>query len=165
MILIYIKRIGWFIGLILLQVLVLNNIHIAGYATPFLYVYFILKFSIGTSRNEVMLWGFFLGLIIDIFSNTPGVNASASVLAAFSCPLFLQLFSPRDSLDNFEPGVKTMGIISFLKYVLICVLLHHTVLLTIESFSFFDLPMLLLRIISSAILTTLCILAIEGIRR
>ena len=52
MIITYIHRIGWFIGLVLLQVLILNNVHIAGYATPFLYIYFILKFDSGTSRNE-----------------------------------------------------------------------------------------------------------------
>ena len=60
MIITYIHRIGWFIGLVLLQVLILNSVHIAGYATPFLYIYFILKFSSGTSRNELMLWAFFL---------------------------------------------------------------------------------------------------------
>ena len=35
MIITYIHRIGWFIGLVLLQVLILNSVHIAGYATPF----------------------------------------------------------------------------------------------------------------------------------
>ena len=38
-------RLEWFIGLALLQVLVLNQMHIGGYATPFLYIYFILKFK------------------------------------------------------------------------------------------------------------------------
>ncbi len=41
MIITYIHRIGWFIGLVLLQVLILNNVHIAGYATPFsLYLFY-----------------------------------------------------------------------------------------------------------------------------
>lgn len=75
MIITYIHRIGWFVGLVLLQVLILNNVHIAGYATPFLYIYFILKFASGTSRNELMLWAFFFGLTIDIFADTPGMNA------------------------------------------------------------------------------------------
>ena len=86
MIINYIHRIGWFVGLILLQVLILNNVHIAGVATPFLYVYFILKFNSGTSRNELMVWGFCMGLAIDIFSNTPGMNAAATVLLAFLRP-------------------------------------------------------------------------------
>ena len=37
----YLQRIEWFIGLVLLQVLVLNHMHINGYATPFFFIYFI----------------------------------------------------------------------------------------------------------------------------
>ena len=119
MIINYIHRVGWFVGLILLQVLILNNVHIAGVATPFLYVYFILKFNSGTSRNELMVWGFCMGLAIDIFSNTPGMNAAATVL----------------------------------------------MLLTLEFFSFTSIPLLLLRVVSSTILTITCIMAVEGVRR
>ena len=38
MIINYLHKIGWFVGLVLLQVLILNNVHIVGYATPF-YIY------------------------------------------------------------------------------------------------------------------------------
>jgi len=48
-------RIGWCIGLVLLQVLILNHIHIGGYATPFLYIYVILKFQSDISRNYILL--------------------------------------------------------------------------------------------------------------
>ena len=116
MIITYIHRIGWFIGLVLLQVLILNNVHIAGYATPFLYIYFILKFNSGTSRNELMLWAFFFGLTIDVFSDTPGMNAAATVLLAFLRPSLLRLFTPRDNQDNLVPSFKSMGITPFLKY-------------------------------------------------
>ncbi|MEG2515090.1 MAG: rod shape-determining protein MreD, partial [Bacteroidaceae bacterium] len=158
-------RIEWFVGLVLLQVLVLNNIHLLGYATPFLYVYFILKLNSGISRNELMLWAFFLGLTVDIFSNTPGMNAAALVLLAFVRPTILQLFSPRDVFDDMEPSFKTMGVGSFIRYTIVCVILHHAALLTIESFSFFSLPVLLLKIVLSAGLTVLCIIAIEGIKK
>lgn len=153
MIINYIHRIGWFVGLILLQVLILNNVHIAGVATPFLYVYFILKFNSGTSRNELMVWGFCMGLAIDIFSNTPGMNAAATVLLAFLRPLFLRLFTPRDTLD------------SILKYLVVSVFVHHFMLLTLEFFSFTSIPLLLLRVVSSTILTITCIMAVEGVRR
>ena len=62
MIINYLHKIGWFIGLVLLQVLILNNVHIVGYATPFLYIYLILKFESDVPRNALMLWAFFLGL-------------------------------------------------------------------------------------------------------
>ena len=67
----YLHKLGWFVGLVLLQVLILNNVHIAGYATPFLYIYVILKFETETSRNALMLWAFFLGLTVDSFSALP----------------------------------------------------------------------------------------------
>ena len=60
MIINYLHKIGWFVGLVLLQVLILNNVHIAGYATPFLYIYMILKFESDVPRNALMLWAFFL---------------------------------------------------------------------------------------------------------
>ena len=67
----YLQRIEWFIGLVLLQVLVLNHMHINGYATPFFFIYFILKYNSGVSRNVLMIWAFLLGLTVDILGNTP----------------------------------------------------------------------------------------------
>lgn len=165
MILTYLHRIGWFISLILLQVLLLNNIHIAGYATPFLYIYFILKFDSDTSRNELMLWAFFMGLFIDIFSNTPGMNAAASVFLAFIRPSLLRLFTPRDIIDGIEPSFKSMGVSSFLKYMVVSVFVQSAVLLTIEFFSFSNILLLLLRVFACTLLTVSCMIAVEGIRK
>lgn len=158
-------KIFWFIGLVLLQVLILNHIHILGIATPFLYIYFIIKLSSGVSRNVVMLWAFLLGIIIDIFSNTPGMNAAACVFLAFVRPTLLRLFTPRDLLDSIVPSLKSLGFSSFFKYTIVCVVVQLTVLLTIEFFSFTSLWMLLLRIIACSVLTIACILAVEGVRR
>ena len=160
----YLHKIGWFIGLVLLQVLILNNVHIAGYATPFLYIYLILKFESDTPRNALMLWAFFLGLA-DVFSITPGMNAAATVLLAFLRPTFLRLFVPRDTLDTLVPAIRTMGILPFLKYLVVSVLIHHGLLLTLEFFSFAHIGTLLLRIAASTLLTVTCIMAVEGIRK
>ena len=160
MIINYLHKIGWFICLVLLQVLILNNVHIAGYATPFLYIYLILKFESDVSRNTLMLWAFFLGLTVDVFSDTPGMNAAATVLLAFLRPIFLRLFVPRDTLDTLIPAVRTMGIFPFL-----CVLVHHGMLLTLEFFSFAHIGTLLLRVVTSTLLTVTCIMAVEGIRK
>lgn len=161
----YLHRAGWFIGLVLLQALILNNVHVGGLATPFLYVYLIVKFESDTSRNELMLWAFFLGLAVDIFSDTPGMNAAACVLLAFLRPSLLRLFLPRDTVEGIVPAVRTMGVVPFLKYVAAFVLLHHAVLLCIDFFSLAHIGLLLLKILSSAVLTMACIMALEGIRR
>lgn len=161
----YLHKIGWFIGLVLLQVLILNNVHIAGYATPFLYIYLILKFESDTPRNALMLWAFFLGLAVDVFSDTPGMNAAATVLLAFLRPTFLRLFVPRDTLDTLVPAIRTMGILPFLKYLVVSVLIHHGLLLTLEFFFFAHIGTLLLGIAASTLLTVTCIMAVEGIRK
>lgn len=161
----WLNKIGWAIGLILLQVLILNNIHIGEFATPFLYVYFVLKLSSDTPRNQQMLWAFGIGLIIDIFDNTVGMNAAAFVLMAFIRPTFLRLFTPRDMYDSFVPSKKIMGTASFMRYLIVCVFIHHATLLTIESFSFISIGLLGLRILLSTTLTILCIVAIEWFRK
>ena len=128
-------RILWFAGLILLQVLVLNYVHIHQFAKPMLYVYFILKLDSNTGRNQTMLWSFALGLCIDILSNTPGLNATASVLLAF------------------------------FRHLLVAVLLHATVLNLTDYFSLHRIGMILLKSISDTLATIVCILCIEAIRR
>jgi len=112
-----------------------------------------------------MLWAFAIGLVIDIFSNTPGMNAATAVFLAFARPSILRLFSPRDGFEDSIPSFKTMGVSSFMKYVVTLVILHHSVLLSIEYFSFFNLSVLGLKIVASSLLTVLCIASIEGIKK
>ena len=157
-------RIAWFIGLTLVQVLLLNNICLFGLATPFVYIYFLLTIDKDIDRNVLMLTAFLLGVVVDIFSNTPGVNAGASVLVAFMRPGLLQLFSPRGEYENFEPGIYTLGMGAFLRYSIFAVLLHHTALFFLESFSFVNLGYLLLRILCSTLLTVMLVMAIEFVR-
>ena len=160
---IFFKRLGWFWLLVLLQALVLNHVHLLGCAMPFLYVYLILMLNVNTSRKALLLWGFFLGLTVDIFSDTPGMNAAATTFLAFMRPSLLTLFAPRDCSDDMEPGIGSMGEWLFFRYILAGVVLHHTVLLAMEAFSFFDFGFLLLEILSSSLLTVFCVMAVEGI--
>ena len=160
----YLHKVGWLVGLVLLQALILNKVHIAGVATPFLYIYMVLKWESDAGRNELMLWAFFLGLAVDVFSDTPGMNASATVLLAFLRPTLLRLFMPRDTVDVLIPSVRSMNPLPFLKYAAVGVLIHHTLLLSLEFFSLAHPGMLLLRIGTSTLLTLALILALEGRR-
>ena len=62
-------------------------------------------------------------------------------------------------------AIRTMGILPFLKYLVVSVLIHHGLLLTLEFFSFAHIGTLLLRIAASTLLTVTCIMAVEGIRK
>ena len=156
-------RIEWFLGLVLLQVLVLNQMHIGGYATPFFYIYFILKFNSRVGRNGLMLWAFALGLTVDMFGNTPGVNAAAATCLAFFRTPLMRLVTLRDVDEGFRPGVKTLGVASFFRYVLLTCGLFCTVIWLIDTFSFFHIGTLLLKILASTVSTLICVMCAESI--
>lgn len=160
-----VKKILLFVTLVIVQVLILNRLHIMGYATPFLYIYFLLKMPSSVSRNGLLLCGFILGLVIDIFSDTPGMHAAATTFLAMFLPRIVSLYLPKGDMDEFVPGVYSVGWVFFLKYAFTAVLLHHSALFLIESFSFWDLSTLLLRIFWSTLLTFCCVLALDAINR
>lgn len=158
----YLQRIEWFIGLVLLQVLVLNHMHINGYATPFFYLFY-LKYNSGVSRNVLMIWAFLLGLTVDILGNTPGMNAAAATVLAFMREPVLRLVTLRDSVEDFEPGIKSMDsrLSSGISY---CVLSYFVPFTCHRYFSFFNLPVLLLKILTDASITIIvyCVLRQSG---
>ena len=152
----------YFVVLVLIQVLVLNNIHFLRVATPFLYLYFILKMPVGTSRTNVVFFSFLIGLVIDIFSNTPGMHAAACTFAGFIREPLIRLFMGKDLPEGIYPSYKTFGYGGFFRYTLLFVVIHHVTLFLIESLSFFDPLFLALRIGASVVTTILLICTIEA---
>ncbi len=152
----------YFVVFVALQVLILNNIHFFRVATPFLYLYFLVKLPVGISRTHVLMFSFLTGLVIDAFSNTPGMHAAACTLAGFARDPLIQLFMGRDLPEGITPSFQTFGPGGFFRYLLVFVLIHHTTLFLIESFSLFDPLFLVLRILASMCLTILLICAVEA---
>ena len=151
-----------FMLLILLQVMLLNRIDLFGVATPVLYLYFLLKLPVGRNRFYVIISGFLLGLIIDIFLNTPGMNAAATtIVAAFRRPI-ISLFFSRVEYDEFVPGMYTAAG-AFIRFTIFTVLLHLTLLFFIESFTLFNLVNTLLRIVTSSLVSVVLILALDSL--
>ena len=158
----WIQRILFFVLLIFLQSCILNKIHLFGFMTPLLYVYFILKLSSETSRNELLLWSFFLGFFIDIFQYSMGLNMIACTFIGFFRYYILRIHSSREALDSFLPSVQTMGTSLFLRYAIVMILLHHTILFSVEVGSFHEVGMLFLKIIGSATLTFILVIGCES---
>lgn len=151
-----------FMLLIILQVMLLNRIALFGVATPVLYIYFLLKLPVGRNRFYVIISGFLMGLIIDVFLNTPGMNAAATtIVAAFRRPI-INLFFSRVEYDEFVPGMYTAAG-AFIRFTIFTVLLHLTLLFFIESFTLFNLVNTLLRIVSSALISVILILALDSL--
>lgn len=157
-----IRGLLYFVVLVLIQVLILNNIHFLRIATPFLYLYFIVKMPIGSPRDLVVLFSFLIGLVIDVFSNTPGMHAAACTLTGFIREPLIRFYMGKDLPDGIYPSYKTFGYGGFFRYVLSLVVIHHVTLFLIESLTLFDPLFLALRIGASVITTTLLICTIEA---
>ena len=161
----FIHRLLWLVGLILVQVLVLNYVHIGEYASPFIYTYFLFIQRANCTRSEMLLWGFFIGLCVDIFTNTPGLNASATTFLALIRNPLLASQSPRDAAEDFLPSIRTMGFASFFRYVSAGVLLHIAALQLVDSFSFSRPLPLLYKVVTDAAFSIACMISIDFIRR
>lgn len=159
------RKLLFFILLLLTQVLVLNRIHLFDCATPMLYVYIMLLFRRNYPRWGILVWGFTIGLCIDIFSNTPGVAAASLTLLGLLQPYILMLFVQRDSPDDLLPSMNTLGVGNFIYYTIIVVLLYCTVFLTFETFNFFNWIQWLEGVGGSTAITVAIILVIENLRK
>ncbi|WP_321371311.1 rod shape-determining protein MreD [uncultured Draconibacterium sp.] len=140
-----------FIVLVLTQVLFLNQVQISGFVNPYIYILFILLLPLNAPRYIVLLGGFFVGLSVDIFSNTLGIHAFASVFIAFLRPVIIRAITDREEDMSDYPGLAQNGVGWFLYYTSLMVFLHHSVLFFIEVFTLSDFFGTLYRIILSSL--------------
>ena len=159
-----VNRLVMFVVLLVVQVLVLNHVWLLNVATPLLYVYFAITFPRNTEKGEVLGWCFFLGLLIDIFSNTPGLAAGTLTLIGMTQTYLVELFVPRDSVENLEVSAATLGWGKFSMLSGILILIYCLLFFILEAFNFFDWQLWILRAVFSTVLTLLLMLAIESVR-
>ena len=157
-----IKNILSFIGLLLLQVLMLDNIRLGSYIHPVVYILFILQRPFKTQRTQLLLEGFAMGIAVDIFNGTPGLNAAATVLIAYLRPYIIDMMTRKSELDEKqEPTVEKKGAAWFLVYSLIILIIHNFTLFLLEAFTFKLIGVILLEVLASVPVSALLILLIS----
>lgn len=161
----FLIRLLQMLALVALQVLVLGHIQLWGYATPIIVPLLLAYMPLGTSRISTMLWAFCAGLIVDIFSNTPGVCSGAMTFTAMLQPPLLGLMVPRDSAEDITPTYATMGTWNHIRYVFILFLLHHTAYFMLEAFSFYSMRDTAIYMGSSLAMSFAIALLLEGFRK
>lgn len=123
-----------FIVLVLVQGLVLNHINFLGYVNPFLYVIFILVYPTTNNRMLFLLISFLLGFMIDMFSDSGGIHAAASVLLAYIRPPLLKfVFGVLYDYQSIKFNQIDLG--NFFIYTTTGVLIHHSVLFILAFFN------------------------------
>ena len=153
------KLILMFAGLVLLQVLILNNVYLGGYINPQLYVLFVLILPFDTRGWHLLLLAFLLGLVIDVFEDSLAIHAASTVMLAFARPFVLKLLTGKQPDDAGDvPSFRTLGTMTLFVYSLSLILLHHLVLFFLEVFHFRDFAGTIVRVVFSGGLTLLFVI-------
>lgn len=158
----YFFEIFMFLVLIALQVLFFQHISLFGVATPILYIYFLMKLPLARNPFFVIISVFLLGFIIDIFLNTPGMNAAATTIMALLRPVLLRFFYSKEESGAYIPSINT-GTSAFIQYAIAMVFLHQLLLFFIESFTFFNFQLTIIRILASSVITLIVIFSLDGL--
>ena len=129
-----------FIGLCLIQVLVLKGITAEEgffkYVSILLYPVFILLLPIRIPHPLLVFLGFLIGFTVDMFYDSLGVHASASVLTAFIRPRILKALEPRGGYNiNESPTMFRLGLNWFFTYAAILMFIHILFYISMEIFT------------------------------
>lgn len=149
-----------FVILLLAQVIICSHINFMGYINPYIYIIFVFLFPIRENRLVLLVTSFLLGLLVDIFLDSGGVHATASVLLAYARPIFLKTsFGMLYEHQSIKFSNTELG--SLITYITLGTLTHHIMLFSLEVFSVTGILLILKKTLFSSIFTIiLCILII-----
>lgn len=148
-----------FIILLLVQVVICNNINFLGYINPYIYIIFIFLFPIRDNRLIFLLVSFTLGMLVDMFSDSGGVHAAASVCLAYARPILLKSsFGMLYEHQSIKFSTTEIG--SLITYVTFGTVLHHFILFSLEIFNISNILLILKKTLFSSIFTILLSLLI-----
>lgn len=146
------------------QAVIFNNLAIYSVALPLVFIYVLISLPVTLGTNWAMTIGFLSGLAVDVFTDTPGLNALSCTVLAFIRKPVLHLYLPLD--DELGPaplGFRSLGAETYLKYMLTMVLVYCTLVFTIEAFELFNLRLWVLRIVCSTVYTFIFIYAFASL--
>ncbi len=138
------------------QVAMLKNLVLFDTAFCFIYIGFLLFLPFESGRTGLLLLGFLLGFVVDIFYDSLGIHAAAGVLIAFIRPAWINVLTPQGGYElNASPFLKQTGVTWFVSYTFALIFIHHLAIFFIEAGGFSMFFFTLVKVFSSAIFTFL----------
>ena len=147
-----------FIVMVILQIFLFSRIGISVYVHPLVCIAFIVLLPMEIAPLLLLTLGLLMGVTMDFFMGTAGINTIATLFVAFCRPTLLNLLAGKDEVkDGGIPNVNRLGIKKFIKYASFMVLLHSTVFFIFETLSLHFFYLTLLRILLSSAVTLLLV--------
>ena len=151
-----------FTVLLLLQEFLFNNIQLGIYINIYIYVMFILLLPTTYSPLVVLLLSGIIGLTVDVFSGSIiGLNMAACLAMGFFRTHILKMITTSSDTPQGVPVMYRMDVRKVLVYTALLVLIHHSVLFSLEAFSLYKAFFILIRTVVSTIIVTIFIIVFE----
>ena len=143
-----------FVVLLLAQVMICNNINFLGYINPYIYIIFILLYPVGSNRMLFITLAFLLGLFVDIFMDSGGVHAGASVVLAFVRPVFLK-YAFGTLYEHQVLKFGSLQINELVVYIACMTFFHHFTAFLLEFFNIFQILLILKKTLVFSLFTSI----------
>lgn len=153
-----------FILLLAVQIIIFNNMNFLGYISPYPYILFIILYPVNGNKSGLLVASFFLGLIMDMFSNSGGIHTTACIVLAYYRPY---IFKFSFGLSYEYQTIKLNDVLTpeRFSFILLAALIHHFTLFLLEAFQFsFFWDILLQTLLSTVFTIILCIIIIYLIK-
>lgn len=166
-----VKMMGWIkqviqaLLIIVLQVLLFNDLQIAGWGFPMVYVLILMNLPIQVPRWAEMLIGVLVGLLFDVWNSSLGVNMAACVAFSFLRPILLNNAVQDIERIKGEVCSSSIGRIEYIKSLVFLTLIHHLLVFTLEAWSLHNWWMILFQTLISSVLTILIIVGYDMFKR
>ena len=121
--------------LLLVQLPLVHRVTLLDKAFGFFYIGFLLLLPRTLSRSYLMIIAFFSGLLVDVFSDTPGIHASASVFIMFIRNFWLNVVND-DVQEVTNLNVSSLKKTGFIYFIFPLVFIHHFLIFVIENGGF-----------------------------
>ena len=161
----YVRLIVKAIVLILVQVLIVNNLHFFNLFHPEIYVLFLLCLPLQTPRWAELLVGAGIGLVMDVFYSSIGLHLSACVLFSYLRPILFHRAIQEPERIIGEVTAAKVGMETYLQIAAILIVLHQTMVSLLDAFSWAGIGWTLLTIILSSAATIAVTFVYEFFRR
>ncbi|MFR9591106.1 MAG: rod shape-determining protein MreD [Rikenellaceae bacterium] len=135
----------------LLQILFFNNLSVSVSLSPLVYVAFILLLPLQVSHFAILMVGLLMGLLMDWSMGLAGINTISTLFIAFFRPYLLNMVVTKEVLAGSGiPSDIRLGTNSYIVYLIFLILIHHAIFFGLESLSFANYRLYVVRFLVSS---------------
>ena len=143
-----------FLSLWFLQVFVFNNILFLGYINPYVYIAFVIFYPLKKGRFLFLFLSFLLGLAIDFFSDSGGINAFSLLFVAYIRLFLVRVIFKKTEQDYLLFNLQQEPFGKVFNYVITLIVIHHFILFSLANFSFQNFSSVFTNTLYSSIFTS-----------